>query len=106
MKINASTNCWLVFKISISRTSHLYIAEDLYPLDQLLTTQNDLYSMVSEDSTKQISMHVWIVQVGHSNVNRIEDLTQLLKSTRLRLDSHVFGFYEGWYKITDRILIV
>ena len=51
--------------------------------------------MVSEDSTKQISMHVWIVQVGHSNVNRIEDLTQLLKSTRLRLDSHVFGFYEG-----------
>ena len=81
--------------MSISRTSHLYIAKDLYPLDQLLTTQNDLYSLVSEDSKKQISMHVWIIQVGHSDLNRIEDLIQLLKSTRLRLDSHVFGFYEG-----------
>ena len=69
------------------------------PLDALLTTQNDLISLVTEDEKKKISMNMWVIHVSQSDIKRGVTLPKLLKSTRLRLDSHAFGFYEGMCQV-------
>ena len=60
--------------------------------------QNDLFSLVSDDDNKMLSMNMWAILVPYSEIVRGVSLLELLKLANLRLDSHTFGFYEGKLK--------
>ena len=66
------------------------------PLSNLLTVQHDKFVYEGlEDGIRTIGLNIWLIHVSQSTKTNESSLPKLLTSAHLRLDSHVFGFYEG-----------
>ena len=78
-----------------SSVAHLYLAENMDYLNNLITQQqSSSFQKIPNNDSDVNPSHIWMVYLDSNSTKNNDKLASVFKKTPLRLDSYVFGFFE------------